>query len=177
MCSVHCFLLWSTDVFLGFGFDDDDDNDDDENNSDDGDDDDAADNEVHFDQVMGSAKEGAPAPLGTALPKAQSDDSTHFRLNECIDMMMIMWMMTMMIIIKFIVVGTFARQWPQLEVAGNVEGPCLLLSPFLTSGLAVYLHPSTKSAIILTSWYAPWSTKDNFSYVTLQKYFKTMTRA
>ena len=41
-------------------------------------------------------------------------------------------------------VGTFACQQPQLEVAGNVECPCLLLSPSLTSGLAVYQRPSTK---------------------------------
>ena len=52
VCTVS--LRSSTDVFLGFGFDDDNDNDDDDDNGgDDGDDDNAADNGVHFDQVMG----------------------------------------------------------------------------------------------------------------------------
>ena len=45
------------------------------------------------------------------------------------------------------IVGTFARQRPQLEIAGGVRVRVLLLSPLLTSGLAVYQHPSTKSAI------------------------------
>ena len=40
-------------------------------------------------------------------------------------------------------VGTFACQWPQLEVAGGVRVRVLLLSPLLTSSLAVYQRPST----------------------------------